>query len=124
VNVVASEPKSHIVPPKVRPDIFGVIAKVCPISGFGKGIGIPVWTKHVIPFVVGNVRIHAYVTGVKSGTGPTLSGLAEIPRIIFRGRGYTGEAILVKGIKVNINHSLNDGKEVVVVCVCECRCHN
>jgi hypothetical protein len=59
-----------VVPPKVRPDIFGVITKVCPISGFGKGIGIPVWTKHVIPFVVGNVRIHAYVTGVKSGTGP------------------------------------------------------
>ena len=49
--------------------------------------------------------------------------LAEIPRVIFRGRGYTGEAILVKGIKVNIGHSLNDGEKVVVVCVCECRCH-
>ena len=49
--------------------------------------------------------------------------LAEIPRVIFRGRGYTGEAILVKGVKVNIGHSLNDGEEVVVVCVCECRCH-
>ena len=49
--------------------------------------------------------------------------LTEIPRVVFRSRGHAGEAILVKGIKVNIGHSLNDGEKVVVVCVCECRCH-
>lgn len=63
-----------VVPPKVRPNVFGVIAKVCPdiLVRNRRSVGASevVVIEHGIPFVVGNVRIHAYVTGVKSGTGP------------------------------------------------------
>jgi len=71
--------------------------------------------------VVGNVRIHAYINDVKSGTGPTLSGLAEIPHVCVWYLCYASKAVGVKRIiEINIGHGLNDGKELLIICVCVC----